>query len=164
MSGKIDQIMEAQRQPWIGMTGLLPDEMAGAVQKSLEALGYPYQREPDKYHEIAKIYSFILKNPQVRISFAYFGPECPTFPLCPTLLECVWTKPIPLARVEPVNEETKPVLDRIFAKARETMPRDISEMTPEFKDYYRRRHGEQRNIVFKQCIQKKWSYWGYKLG
>ena len=158
-----DEVLESQRQPWIGMTGLSPEEMAGATQKAIESIGCTFQRELDKYRQISNIYSFMLKNPDIKISYSYFGPECPTYPLCPTLLECVWTKPIPLARVEPVNDETKPVLDRIFAAARDYMPRDISEMSDEYKEYYRRRHGEQRNKVFKECIQRKWSYWGYKF-
>jgi len=99
-----------ESQLWIGATALSPEEMAEAMDKTLRELGYAFDRigEDIEYPPKKEMKVFKIKGPPLTIAFHWNVPVCSTYPLCPTLEECLWAyKPLGTVRITPVKGKTR---------------------------------------------------------
>ena len=152
-----------EKQMWIGATALSPEEMAEALDKTLRDLGYAFDRlgEDIEYPPKKEIKIFKIKEPSSTIAFHWNVPVCSTYPLCPTLEECLWAyKPLGVVRINPVNEDLEPILKRILSAWTERLPREIWRFNREYLEYYVNEKGISRAQLMELNFLRKWARWG----
>jgi hypothetical protein len=150
-------------QTWIGATALTPEEMAVALDKTLKELKYPFERVGEKIEYPPKMENFVfkVKTPSLAIAFYWNVPVCATYPLCPTLDECLWAyKPLGVVRMSPTSEETEAHLKKILSAWANHLPREIWRFNKEYLDFYVTVKGIDRAKLMTLNFLRKWARWG----
>ena len=152
-----------EKQTWIGATALTPEEMGTAMGQTLNELGLDFERvgQDIEYPPKKEVHVFKVKQPQIIIDFYWNVPVCSTYPLCPTLEECLWAyKPLGIVRIAPVCAETESVLQRILTAWVEKLPREIWRFNKEYLEYYVNEKGMSRAQLMELNFLRKWARWG----
>ena len=152
-----------RNQTWIGATALTPKEMSDALGEALKDLDYSFAvvGEGIEYPPKLENYIFKIKDPEVVVGFYWNVPVCSTYPLCPTLDECLWAyKPLGVVRISPASEESEPDLRKILSAWVDRLPREIWRFNPEYLEYYVNVKGIDRAKLMTLNFLRKWAKWG----